>query len=322
MREIHAALAIIFLGCGGGEVTPDGATPTAAITPTATALFQPGDEVEDVAGGPVSGRWCGRYSVLGDVEIPAGEILELCPTAVVAFEEGASLTVSGTLRATPVEGEGPAVLSADDLWGGIRVDGAVEGALRIERATLCLDGTQGSRIDLTDSTLEGCQAGIRLAAGGTFTRTRILGGSTVYVSGGILSMSDSTLDLGHPTRSPDCTSVSGGGLILDHVRFTGCHCPIHINRADATVSVSASIFDGAAVPMMIARTSGATFSGSHFLGTGPGIQDIGGSSGEIQAHVAGNYWGGDAPDIDTGDPSQFTGADTWLDAPIDGVGPR
>ncbi|HEY8430046.1 MAG TPA: hypothetical protein VIL20_16805, partial [Sandaracinaceae bacterium] len=104
---------------------------------------------------------------------------------------------------------------------------------------------------------------------------------------------------------------------LDHVWITNCHCPIHITRADS-VEVTASILDGASVPVMIANTR-ARFFGNVIEGTGADFDDIGGG---IDADIAGNYYGGDAPRLATADESQFTGADDVLAEPPAGAGPR
>jgi hypothetical protein len=100
------------------------------------------------------------------------------------------------------------------------------------------------------------------------------------------------------------------------VRITGCHCPIHITRADS-VEVTASILDSAAYPVMIARTS-ATFRGNVLDGVAADFQDIGGG---ITADITGNYYGGGPPTLDTDDTSQFTSTEFLTDPPAD-AGPR
>ncbi len=182
------------------------------------------------------------------------------------------------------------------------------------RGTLTVEGTAAEPVTLTAAT--GWQ-GIALEGTlqGSYLEVRGEGGKLVMVDG-VLDLSDSVLDLMAPTRSPDCTGISGGSVFLDHVHITGCHCPIHINSADE-VLITNSVFDGAAVAVMIA-SSDAVFTGNHIEG-GTDMLDIGGG---ISADIAGNYWGGDAPGLDTDDDAQFVGADDWLASPIDGVGPR
>jgi hypothetical protein len=115
---------------------------------------------------------------------------------------------------------------------------------------------------------------------------------------------------------PDCTSIGGGTVKLDHVQITGCHCPIHINQA-LSAEVTNSVLDGAAVPVMLARVD-ALFVGNDIVGE-PGMQDVG--SG-ITAEIGGNYWGGGPPTVSSADLAQFTGSDDWSDTPIPGAGPR
>ena len=55
-----------------------------------------------------------------------------------------------------------------------------------------------------------------------------------------------------------------------------------------------------------------------FLG---GVAHMQGLGGGVMVDVAGNYWGGEGPTIDTRDESQFAGADDFETSPIAGVGP-
>src|SRR5690606_16842440 len=142
-----------------------------------------------------------------------------------------------------------------------------------------------------------------LRNGGTFDRSVIFGGSTVSVTGGVLSMTDSEIDLDHPAASPDCTHFADSTVRLDHVRITNCHCPLHIESTNAPISITNSVFDGAAIPMMISSSTGA-FHGNVLVGQSAQIQDIG---GDIDLDVSGNFFEGDAPVLDTDDASQFTG---------------
>src|SRR5262249_22987184 len=124
-------------------------------------------------------------------------------------------------------------------------------------------------------------------------------------------------DLQHPSQAPDCTDWSGGSATLDHVRFTGCHCPLHFNSTTSPITVTNSIFDAASVPVMIAAST-ATFSHNHIIG-GLHMGDIGGS---IHANVAGNYYGGHAPNVSSTDNTQFMGLTDFSTTPFTDVGPR
>jgi hypothetical protein len=92
---------------------------------------------------------------------------------------------------------------------------------------------------------------------------------------------------------------------------------IHIVTSDAEVTVTNSVFDGAANPVMIAD-SVATFHQNDFVGTATFL-DIGGG---IEADVAGNYWGGGEPTIASTRPTQFAGTTDYSTTPIAGAGPR
>jgi hypothetical protein len=194
------------------------------------------------------------------------------------------------------------------------------GGLDLSKGSLCISGLAGSSITLDSTTMTMCSASMRLANGGTFTKTTITGGQTVSITGGVLNMTDSVIDLQQPTNQfTDCTDWQGGSATLDHVRFTACHCPLHFNSTTgAPITITNSIFDQAAVPIMIANSAGASMTHSHILGS-PQLDDIGGS---IQFNVAGNYWGGGPPNIASGNTAQFTGADMFSMTPFTDVGPR
>lgn len=150
---------------------------------------------------------------------------------------------------------------------------------------------------------------------GTYVQIRGAGGD-LRMQSGWLDLTDSTLDLVTNAAVPDCTSIQDGVVRLDHVQITGCHCPIHINAAQS-VEITNSIFDVAAVPVMIARTTGA-LTGNHFIGS-PGVMDVGGG---LDVDLSGNFWGGGSPTVQTSNPSQFSGTDDFSNAPFAGAGPR
>lgn len=307
------ALALVACDGGGGDgpLRPD------AGPGTGSGRRDVG-EATLVEGGPTSGELCGALRVVGDLEVPEGETLTICAGSTVALE-GVSITVAGTLRLAGTA-DAPVQLNGDRRWGGIAVRGALEADFaEIYDAEDGVRGEAGSSIRLDDSLLYARGlSNLRLANGAVLHRTRVFGGGTVRVSGGVLSMVDAELDLDHPGESPDCTAVSGGTLEIDHSRLTNCHCPIHINAADAPVSVTNSVLDGAAYPVMIARASGV-FRGNVLEGSRAHFQDIG---GEIDVDVAGNFYLGDAMRLDTDAPGQFRGADDALiERPAD-AGPR
>lgn len=307
----------------GGSAAPSDAGP---IVPHDAGVLPRPDagaaaETLRIGGGDVSGRWCGAVEIAGSITVPAGQTLTICGGSTIdllAATPRVRVTVQGTLRVEGTAGS-PVWFEGAELWDGIKVGGRLEGTgLELRGAAIGVDGLAGSSIELEHLRVIGAQRGMQLENGGTFRRTTIEGGSTITITGGVLRMSDSVIDLGRPLNGPDCTDWAGGGAELEHVRFTGCHCPIHINRASEPVSITGSIFDGASVPVMIAR-SNAVFHGNHFISTGPEFLDIGGA---IQADVSGNYWGGNAPRITSGNMAQFTGTGDYSRTPIPGVGPR
>lgn len=278
-----------------------------------------GGEDTRVEGGPTSGELCGTIRIVGDVEVPEGETLTVCAGSTVVLETDVALTVSGTLRLAG-SADAPVQLNGDRRWSGITVRGALEADfVEIYDAADGIRGEAGSSIRLDDSLLYARGlSNLRLAAGATLHRTRVFGGGTVRVSGGVLDMVDAEIDLDHPGESPDCTALSGGSLQIDHSRLTNCHCPIHINASDAPISITNSVLDGAAYPVMIARSTGV-FRGNAFEGTVAHYQDIG---GEIDVDIAGNFYAGDIALLDTDAPGQFRGADEVLAERPAGVGPR
>lgn len=277
-----------------------------------------------VAGGEVSGAWCGSIVVMANVTVPVGATLMLCPGAAVHFADGVRMTVSGTL-VMPGSAVLPITLDASTMWNGLSITGTVEGAfVRITHASQAIAGLAGSTITLNDSRITDSSATLSLANGGTLDRTTILGGSTVSITGGLLRMTDSVIDLGHATVSPDCTDWTAGGAVLDHVRFTGCHCPIHINHASLEFTITNSILDGATNPVMIADST-ATFTNNDFIGTSSLVLDIGAGRSGIMCNLAGNYWDGPmghVAQVGTTNHSQFTGEDMVLSARVPGAGPR
>ena len=277
-----------------------------------------------VSGGDVSGAWCGSVDVMADVTVPAGATLTVCAGANVRFAAGVRMTVNGTL-AMPGLAALPITLDASGTWDGLSIVGNVEGAfVHIAHANQAIAGRAGSIITLNDSRITDSAATLSLANGGTFDRTTITGGTTVAITGGVLRMTDSVIDLGHDTVSPDCTDWNNGGAVLDHVRFTGCHCPIHINHSSLEFTITNSILDGATNPVMIADSE-ATFTNNDFIGTSSLVLDIGAGRSGIMCNLAGNYWDGPMghiAQVGTSNHSQFTGEDMVLSARVAGAGPR
>ena len=105
---------------------------------------------------------------------------------------------------------------------------------------------------------------------------------------------------------------------MDHSQVTGCHCPFHVGATEGELVVTNSVLDGAAYPVMIANST-ARFSGNNFQATRAHLQDIGGG---INANIAGNYFEGGAPVLDTEDPTQFPGANEYAAQPFAEAGPR
>jgi hypothetical protein len=200
------------------------------------------------------------------------------------------------------------------IGAGTTLNMAAGTAIRVD-GDLVIEGTQASPVLIIGDSWRG------ISVNGTGSLTAdyafIQGQGAALGSSGELAMVDSTLDLTSGPNGPDCTSINGGNAVFDHVQFTNCHCPIHINAA-VTATVTNSIFDGASVPVMLANAQ-ATFRGNHFEGTSTLMLDIGGN---IFADVGGNYWEGGAPDIGTSNPGQFLGAAEYSDVPFEDVGPR
>jgi hypothetical protein len=280
----------------------------------------------NIAGGNVSGSWSGQINVNGSITVQAGQTLDVAQGASINFASATSWTILGTVH---LNGTAASRITISGSWTGIDVKSG--GSFNAMGMTLggcsqCIQGEAGSSITVDTSIIspgDASGSSLSLANGGTFTKTQVIGGVTVYLTGGNLQMTDSSIDLRHPGLSPDCTDWSGGGATLDHVRFTGCHCPIHINSNTLPFSATNSIFDAASVPIMIANST-ATFTGNNILGPSVQMEDIGGG---INANIAGNFWGvqgattGSAPNL-SGNPAQFTGANSYASAPIPGAGPR
>ncbi len=258
----------------------------ACIEPVPFGVQPDGEDPVDACAQPTravsreqSGGWCGHVTIDDDVVVPEGEELTVAAGTTVDVLSGARIRVDGTLTFAGTK-EARIEVSSDGLWGGLVVTGRLEGE---------------------------------------FVEISGFAGALVTTGSASVTLSDATLDLKQAVDGPDCTAIGGGTVTLDHVRFTGCHCPIHIDAADA-FSATNSIFDEASDAVMIAETL-ATFSGNHFLGVDVLMLDIGSGSG-IAASVGGNYWGGGPPDIGTPNAAQFQDADDYSSTPFDDVGPR
>lgn len=296
---------------------PDAGAPDQAAPPEESP--EPSKTTVEIGKGDASGKWCGRYHIKGSVTIPQGKTLTVCAGSELLFERAGGITVIGTLLLEGTKGQVILLKPTGTLWLGLQITGTFQGAyFTMEKGKTCLTGLKDSKITVDNGKLLGCTKAFRLISGGTFTKSEIRGGNTTILDGGMLRMTDSVLDLQEPRTGPDCTKINAGGMVLDHVRFTGCHCPIHINASTMTVKVTNSIFDDASYPMMIAK-SNATFTGNHFVKGAAHILDIGGS---INANVANNYWDGGKPKIQTSNASQFKGTATYSTKPFPGVGPR
>lgn len=302
--EVDAA---VLPGPDGQVGAPDAGSPDAEV---------PQDQV--LAGGDAAGRWCGHITLQGTVTVPAGQTLAVCAGSEVEAVGGATaLVVLGTL-----EVQGTAELPVrfgGDGWRGLRVGGIFNGQhFELTGAAQGIEGGPESSIFARHALITDCDQALVLANGGRFDNSTLRRGNALQISGGVLRMTDTLVTLEHDTRSPDCTNFDGGGAVLDHVRFTGCHCPLHINAAPEGVVVTNSIFDGAANPVMIAQTE-ADLRGNHFEGTDAHLLDIGGG---FRADITGSYFGGGAPRLSSRNQAQFVGADQFSATPIPGVGPR
>jgi hypothetical protein len=342
---------VLVLGCGGGGATSDAGsagndagTSDAAPVPDGGAAHDAAGITDGgghdayvlprtdagsstFAGGDASGTWCGDVTVTAAARVPAGATLSICAGATVHFAATAGVTIDGTLVAAGESGV-RVLLTSDTSWPGLTITptGALTATFTdIERSSYAINGQAGGTIAVEDSTIAADASSITIntATGGRFDRTQITGGTTVVITGGTLRMTDSTIDLGHPTASPDCTSWSGGGAVLDHVHFTGCHCPIHINSASLPVSITHSVLDGAGDPVMIGHAT-ATITDNDLVGVSTLVLDIG-DGDTVSCDVSNNWWdrsGAHAVDVGTRNVAQFTGTSTVASAPIPGAGPR
>lgn len=278
----------------------------------------------------LSGTLSGTIRLLGSAVVPQGQTLIISPGTIVdAAQQTAGLEVYGTLilRGSSTGSQERITFSSSSTasWEGIVVYGEMKGSgLDVRGAKYGILGQPGSSISLYDTTIAKCGTTVRLSNGGSFDNSTLIGGNSIVVEGGILRMTDTLVDFEHSGQPPDCTRFNGGGAVLDHVRFTGCHCPLHWNAATDEVTVTNSVFDLAAYPAMVARMKG-TFTGNHFLMNG-GIAifrghmlDIGGS---LDLDISENYWGGGAPKLLSTSQQQFRGADLYSREPFPGVGPR
>lgn len=309
-------ILLALAGCdGGGILRPDSGPgfDTGREEPDAAAATQ-------IPAGPVSGELCGLIAVLGTIEVPAGETLTVCAGSTLSMALDAAITVNGTLVLAGTDAAAIQLLgTAEGRWAGLAVNGTLEADFtNVYDARRAITGGPSSSIRFDDGLIHAfALLNLELANGGTFDRTLIRADDTLVVTGGMLSMTDSTIDLDHPGLSPDCVHFAGGGATLDHVRVANCHCPLHLQSTTMPFTLTASILEGASVPIMIASTS-AEVHGNVIDGP-VDFEDIGGG---IDADVSGNYYGGGAPVVDTDTPAQFTGAGDYLTERPAGVGPR
>lgn len=266
----------------------------------------------------MEGIWAGRVELVDDVTVAEGKTLEVCPGTIVSPLKGtAKIFVNGTLT---FSGSKTAMIEFEENpWSGIHVMGTLNGGyVKLNSVQTCIEGKNESQIELVGAQLTMCDQAFILWNGARFDRLLALGGRTSAVNGGVLSMIDSLFDLRHNGVPPDCLYWSAGGALFDHVRVTGCHCPIHATQAPEGFKATNSVFDGASVPIMIAGTIGE-LAGNNVPEGQPDILDLG---GDMTIEVGNNYWGGDAPSIITDAETQFRGIETYASDPFDGAGPR
>jgi hypothetical protein len=310
VRSLALAIACFVVGCGSGPDTPQN---DAAMSGNDAAMsgrdsgstpIDTGVAPMDVAG-MQSGMWCGPINVTANVTVAAGQTLTICAGSTVTVASGAGISVAGTLNANGTAAA-PVTMTSAGTWSGIVATGMVT---------------------LTYVDIDSAGATLRVNTGSTVTlsHSTITGGDTELVAGGMLTMTDSTIDLGHTATPPDCINVASGGITLDHTHITGCHCPVHIDAATMPNSITASILDGAANSVMIANAT-ATITGNDLASVSAIVDDIGSGAG-ITCDVSGNYWTrgtSHAVSIYTRNMAQFTGADAASAAtgPVAGAGPR
>ncbi|MCB9637277.1 MAG: hypothetical protein H6728_14205 [Myxococcales bacterium] len=272
-----------------------------------------------IQGGDVDGSWCGDVEIQQSAKVPKDKTLTLCAGTHVRVAADQNLLVEGTLLVQGAMGQVVRFEGiADARWTGLYVDGTIQAKyLEIDNATVGIQGGLDSVVEIERALVDRCSDSMRLANGGTLRYVRMLLGP-LNVSGGKLVISDSVIDLDSPAKGRDCTGFRNADISIDHVLFTRCHCPLHFNSSTGQVSVTNSIFDQAAYPMMIAKSKG-TFSHNHFIGGAANILDIGGS---IDVNVAGNYWDGTAPNISSSDDTQFKGTKQFSNTAFSDVGPR
>lgn len=321
--RIAVSLVVILAGCSS-EADPrlalDAGRDGGQDAPV-TAI-DAGPETE-VTGGEAVGDWCGAVHVSAPVNVPTGATLTVCAGSIVRFDDGVGMNVAGTLVLAGTR-DARVTLRSNTRWSGITVDGTLTASFAdLTEAETAIDGGSTSAIAFEDGAIYAAGPDapvVRLAHGGRFDRSALIGGNTIPITGGILEMTDSFMDQLRAPSTPDCTDWNGGGMRLDHVHITGCHCPIHINRATGIVSITNSILDGSKNPIMIASCT-ATIHHNHFAGTSTLVLDIGDGNG-IDADLADNYWEGGPPNVGTRRPDQFTGTDMYSTTPFDDVGPR
>jgi hypothetical protein len=323
------AIATLAAGCGGGGGTEEDSGAPRADAPIAPVDAPPaeidsGERADTgvpcpdtMATGDQSGVWCGNVTVIGQVRVPAGETLTVSPGTRVVLR-AVAIDVVGTMSIEGTAGAHVTFAPEAASWTGIVVSGTLNAAFAdITGATNGIQ-TEGTTV-FTDGSIVGSSSALYVAGEVTVDRSRIVGGSTLVISAGTWRMTDTLVDLERPITGPDCTLFNGGTAILDHVRITGCHCPLHMASTSAPMTVTNSIFDGATNPVMIANTMG-DFHGNVFDGAGNLMLDIGGG---IDVDVGDNYWmDGGAADIASPRLSQFRNSGMVLASPPAGVGPR
>lgn len=307
----------VLAGCAGETTSEPTPTPVEESSPTPHPIDE--SEALVIDGGSVSGRWDGPVQVNNAIQIDPGQTLEVTANAVVLFDLDATFSVAGTLTIQGTAEEPVWFGPQKSNWPGLTVTGSLTAShLDLMYTSTGVDAKEGSQITLDNTRVIDSDASFKLANGASFDHVTVEGGNTVRVTGGILSMVDSVIDLQVPVTGADCINVSGGGLELAYSHLTGCHCTTHIVYAPLGVSISSSLLDGNSYPMMVA---GAVVNLSHnnLLAGQYNIQDIGGG---IEASVAGNYWGGGEPHIDSSNLGQFSGLDDYSTTAFEDVGPR
>ena len=260
MTKRFLVLAVVLAACGtskSGSSSSSGSTTTGGST-TGTGSTSGSSSTGSSSGstGAVTQHWTSATQLSGEVDIAAGQVVEIDPGAQLSVAAGTHIVVSGTLQASSASGTH--ALLGGTGWTGISVASGGSIALDgvdIQGASLALDVQSGASASYDDGTITADEpfkigTGATLATDhatmtstsdaevfGTLTATYLnyskgqTDGITAVNASAIISIEDSTLQ-GVGQAGDMVVSEAAQRVHVAYSTISQVHCAFHFDGVD------------------------------------------------------------------------------------------